>query len=83
MTAQHLYYLFQCFFIYAFLGWCTEVAFAAFKERRFVNRGFLNGPICPVFVFVVVSVINFLRPLRSTCSCYISEVLFLLLQSNG
>lgn len=38
MTAQHLYYLFQCFFIYAFLGWCTEVAFAAFKERRFVNR---------------------------------------------
>ena len=42
MTAQHLYYLFQCFFIYAFLGWCTEVAFAAFKERRFVNRGFLN-----------------------------------------
>ena len=49
MTAQHLYYLFQCFFIYAFLGWCTEVAFAAFKERRFVNRGFLNGPICPVY----------------------------------
>lgn len=51
MTAQHLYYLFQCFFIYAFLGWCTEVAFAAFKERRFVNRGFLNGPICPVYGF--------------------------------
>lgn len=43
MTAQHLYYLFQCFFIYAFLGWCTEVAFAAFKEHRFVNRGFLNA----------------------------------------
>lgn len=33
MTAQHLYYLFQCFFIYAFLGWCTEVAFSAFKEH--------------------------------------------------
>ena len=49
MTAQHLYYLFQCFFIYAFLGWCTEVAFAAFKERRFVNRGFLNGPYCPIY----------------------------------
>lgn len=83
MTAQHLYYLFQCFFIYAFLGWCTEVAFAAFKERRFVNRGFLNGPICPVYGFGVVAVIHFLTPLRSTCSCYISEVLFLLLQSNG
>ena len=65
MTAQHLYYLFQCFFIYAFLGWCTEVAFAAFKERRFVNRGFLNGPICPVYGFGVVAVIHFLTPLRS------------------
>ena len=65
MTAQHLYYLFQCFFIYAFLGWCTEVAFAAFKEHRFVNRGFLNGPICPVYGFGVVAVIHFLTPLRS------------------
>lgn len=64
MTAQHLYYLFQCFFIYAFLGWCTEVAFAAFKEHRFVNRGFLNGPICPVYGFGVVAVIHFLTPLR-------------------
>lgn len=64
MTAQHIYYLFQCFFIYAFLGWCTEVAFAAFKEHRFVNRGFLNGPICPVYGFGVVAVIHFLTPLR-------------------
>ena len=33
------------FFIYGFLGWCTEVAYAAFKQHSFVNRGFLNGPI--------------------------------------
>ena len=33
------------FFIYGFLGWCSEVAFAAFKQHSFVNRGFLNGPI--------------------------------------
>ena len=82
MTAQHLYYLFQCFFIYAFLGWCTEVAFAAFKERRFVNRGFLNGPICPVYGFGVVAVIHFLTPLRSNLlllsrkcySCYCNRM---------
>ena len=42
-----VYFAFLSFFVYGFLGWCTEVAFAAFKERRFVNRGFLNGPICP------------------------------------
>ena len=37
------------FFIYGFLGWCSEVAFAAFKQHSFVNRGFLNGPICPIY----------------------------------
>ena len=37
------------FFIYALLGWCGEVAFAAVKEKRFVNRGFLNGPLCPIY----------------------------------
>ncbi|MCP1101483.1 putative membrane protein [Aequitasia blattaphilus] len=45
------------FFIYGFLGWCTEVAFAGFKEKRFVNRGFLNGPICPIYGVGVTSVV--------------------------
>lgn len=35
-----------CFFAFSFLGWCAEVVFAALRERRFVNRGFLNGPFC-------------------------------------
>ena len=52
------------FFIYSFLGWCTEVAFAGFKEHRFVNRGFLNGPFCPIYGFGVASVIVFLTPYK-------------------
>ena len=44
-----LYDFLWCFFIYGLLGWCTEVAFAAVKSGKFVNRGFLNGPICPVY----------------------------------
>ena len=50
------------FFIYGILGWCAEVAFAAVKERRFVNRGFLNGPICPIYGVGVVMVVVFLEP---------------------
>lgn len=50
------------FFIYGFLGWCVEVAFAACKEGRFVNRGFLNGPICPIYGFGVVLVVLMLEP---------------------
>lgn len=44
-----LYTYLYCFFIYAFLGWCGEVLFAAAVEKRFVNRGFLNGPVCPIY----------------------------------
>ena len=44
------------FFIYGFLGWCTEVAFAAVVDRKFVNRGFLNGPICPIYGIGIISV---------------------------
>ena len=50
------------FFIYGFLGWCTEVAYAAVKERKFVNRGFLNGPICPIYGVGVVIVVQLLDP---------------------
>lgn len=57
---MQLYYLFLYFFVYSFIGWCSEVAFAAFKERRFVNRGFLNGPYCPIYGFGVVIVISLL-----------------------
>ena len=53
------------FFVYAFLGWCTEVSYAALVTGRFVNRGFLNGPWCPVYGFGVVIVLAFLEPLKS------------------
>ena len=59
--------LYQCcltFFIYGFFGWCTEVAYAACREKKFVNRGFLNGPICPIYGVGVTMVVCFLDPLK-------------------
>ena len=44
------------FLIFAFLGWCSEVCFAAYKDGKFVNRGFLNGPVCPIYGFGVAGV---------------------------
>ena len=58
-----LYRLLWIFFIYAFLGWCTEVSYAALVTGKFVNRGFLNGPVCPVYGFGVVIVLGCLTPL--------------------
>lgn len=59
-----MYYLILYFFVYGFLGWCTEVAFVACKERKFVNRGFLNGPICPIYGIGVGIVVQFLTPYK-------------------
>ncbi|WP_099205058.1 putative ABC transporter permease [Scatolibacter rhodanostii] len=44
-----MYTFLWSFFILSFVGWIGEVAFAAIVEKRFVNRGFLNGPLCPIY----------------------------------
>ena len=36
-------------FIYSFIGWIVEVIYYGITEGKFINRGFLNGPICPVY----------------------------------
>ena len=45
------------FFIYAFLGWCLEVGFNRLKRKTWVNRGFLNGPLCPIYGVGVLLII--------------------------
>jgi len=37
------------FFAYSFAGWVWEVAYSAVEHRRFVNRGFLFGPVVPIY----------------------------------
>ena len=59
------YFFILYFFTYGFFGWCTEVAYAATQQRKFVNRGFLNGPICPVYGIGVGVVVQFLTPFEN------------------
>lgn len=42
------------FFLYGFIGWGVEVVYAAIKTHKLVNRGFLCGPICPIYGFGMV-----------------------------
>ncbi|WP_312091770.1 putative ABC transporter permease [Aminipila sp.] len=58
-----MYEYFCYFVIYSFLGWCMEVAYAAVNSGKFVNRGFLNGPVCPIYGFGMITVIACLTPL--------------------
>ncbi len=44
-----LYRVFYFFIIYGLMGWIWESSYASLKERKLVNRGFLNGPIIPIY----------------------------------
>ena len=41
--------LFLWFVIYSILGWVYEPILCSVKQKRFINRGFLNGPYCPIY----------------------------------
>ena len=48
--------LFLLFMMYAFLGWSLEVICKLIEKKKFVNRGFLVGPICPIYGFGAISI---------------------------
>ena len=56
------YELLWLFFIYSFLGWCVEVAFVATTLGKVLNRGFLNGPVCPIYGCGMLLVLIVLHP---------------------
>lgn len=56
--------IFCYFFIYAFLGWCAEVMFHTMITGKWVNRGFLNGPVCPIYGFGMLLILLVLDPLK-------------------
>lgn len=37
------------FFIYSILGWIVEVIYTRITDKKWINRGFLIGPICPIY----------------------------------
>ena len=55
-----LYFL--LFIIYSFLGWLMEVTCKLIELKRFVNRGFLIGPICPIYGYGVLGILFLTGP---------------------
>ncbi len=51
------------FVVYSIIGWCVEVVFHAVVVGKIINRGFLNGPVCPVYGFGMVLVIGVFKQL--------------------
>lgn len=46
---QQLAVLMILFFCYSVAGWCMEVTLKYIQFHRFINRGFLIGPYCPIY----------------------------------
>ena len=59
-----LYHILAYFLIYSCIGWCLEVIYAAATTGQLVNRGFLNGPVCPIYGFGMIIVLFALTPLQ-------------------
>ena len=61
-----LYELAALYFIYSFIGWCAEVCIAVVHKRKFINRGFVSGPLCPIYGTGAVAFAVFLPDLKDS-----------------
>lgn len=68
--------LFLIFMTYSFLGWCLEV-FCKFVEKgKFVNRGFLIGPYCPIYGYgAIIMTVLLIRYMDDPITLFIMIVL--------
>ena len=62
-------YTFQIYFLlfisYSILGWIMEVILTCIKSKKFVNRGFLIGPYCPIYGWGALLITILLRKYTS------------------
>ena len=50
------------FTIYSLLGWICESTYCSILAKKFVNRGFLNGPFCPIYGVGALLIVKLLSP---------------------
>lgn len=58
------------FFLFAFVGWAGECLFARVVQKKWVNRGFLLGPICPIYGAGAMSMILILLPIQNRLNIF-------------
>ncbi len=58
------YFIFMNFYVFSFFGWIYESAFVSIRDHKLINRGFLNGPLLPLYGTGATLVYILLRPLE-------------------
>lgn len=62
MEKFSLYFI--LFLIYSFMGWSIEVVNSLISEKKFVNRGFMLGPYCPIYGYSAIIMVLYLDQYR-------------------
>jgi len=52
---------FLLFIIYSMLAWCMEVTLGLIEHKKFINRGFLIGPYCPIYGYGAILITFLLK----------------------
>lgn len=60
----HIYILY--FFIFSILGWILETTFSFIVSGHLTNRGFLFGPLCPIYGWGAIILILFLSKYKDS-----------------
>ena len=62
MLGTDLYHIVQWFLICSMLGWLVESIYMSVCNRKLTNRGFMRGPMCPIYGVGALTVYFLLRP---------------------
>lgn len=64
------------FFIFAFIGWTLETIYGFAILGHFTKRGFLYGPICPIYGYAAIIMIIFINKYKSSyCKIFINSII--------
>ena len=72
---QALAIWFLIFIVYSIAGWLLEITVGLLQKHRFVNRGFLIGPICPIYGTGALLITFCLSPLHNPIVIFLASVL--------
>ncbi|MEE1296340.1 MAG: hypothetical protein UHD09_05785 [Bifidobacterium sp.] len=73
MSLLALEKVFLWFLLYSFVGWLWETVLNIVMKKRFVDRGILNGPLCPIYGFGAALAIFCLRGEHSVLAVFLSS----------
>ena len=63
------------FFFFSFIGWFFESCYCSLRPKKWINRGFMRGPICPIYGTGGLVMLIALVPLRNlTNNLYLNEI---------